>query len=312
MCQCRVCNREGLCIILHHLLVLLLSIFLIIMYQCHHFPLRWIYSRKVLTISSFQCIQSPFGMSHQQALAQVTAQAVLAQSHNMHMQPEYQPVSYEAPTERLVEQPSYAQNEAPEQQVAAPVSEARNAQMETSEIAHSDKKYQPSSLPIDKPADDGYNWRKYGQKQVKGSEYPRSYYKCTHLNCPVKKKVERAPDGHITEIIYKGQHNHEKPQANRRVKENNSDLNGNANVQPKSDSNSQGWFGNSNKISESVPDSSPPEPESDLTSNQGAIRPRPGSSESEEVGNAENKEEGVDCEPNPKRRQVFLLSKSSF
>lgn len=248
--------------------------------------------------------QSPFGMSHQQALAQVTAQAVLAQSHNMHMQPEYQPVSYEAPTERLVEQPSYAQNEAPEQQVAAPVSEARNAQMETSEIAHSDKKYQPSSLPIDKPADDGYNWRKYGQKQVKGSEYPRSYYKCTHLNCPVKKKVERAPDGHITEIIYKGQHNHEKPQANRRVKENNSDLNGNANVQPKSDSNSQGWFGNSNKISESVPDSSPPEPESDLTSNQGAIRPRPGSSESEEVGNAENKEEGVDCEPNPKRRSI--------
>jgi hypothetical protein len=65
-------------------------------------------------------------MSHQQALAQVTAQAVLAQSHNMHMQPEYQPVSYEAPTERLVEQPSYAQNEAPEQQVAAPVSEARD------------------------------------------------------------------------------------------------------------------------------------------------------------------------------------------
>ncbi|KAJ8542779.1 hypothetical protein K7X08_005302 [Anisodus acutangulus] len=66
------------------------------------------------------------------------------------------------------------------------------------------------------PAEDGYNWRKYGQKQVKGSEYPRSYYKCTHPNCPVKKKVERSPEGHITEIIYKGAHNHHKPPPNRR------------------------------------------------------------------------------------------------
>ncbi|KAI5674610.1 hypothetical protein M9H77_14974 [Catharanthus roseus] len=66
------------------------------------------------------------------------------------------------------------------------------------------------------PAEDGYNWRKYGQKQVKGSEYPRSYYKCTHQNCQVKKKVERSQEGHITEIIYKGAHNHPKPPPNRR------------------------------------------------------------------------------------------------
>lgn len=65
-------------------------------------------------------------------------------------------------------------------------------------------------------SDDGYNWRKYGQKQVKGSEYPRSYYKCTHPNCQVKKKVERSHEGHITEIIYKGAHNHPKPPPNRR------------------------------------------------------------------------------------------------
>lgn len=66
------------------------------------------------------------------------------------------------------------------------------------------------------PSEDGYNWRKYGQKQVKGSEYPRSYYKCTHSNCPVKKKVERSHEGHITEIIYKGAHNHPKPPPSRR------------------------------------------------------------------------------------------------
>ncbi|CAH2077859.1 unnamed protein product [Thlaspi arvense] len=65
-------------------------------------------------------------------------------------------------------------------------------------------------------ADDGYNWRKYGQKHVKGSEFPRSYYKCTHPNCEVKKLFERSHDGQITDIIYKGTHDHPKPQPGRR------------------------------------------------------------------------------------------------
>ncbi|KAF8042444.1 hypothetical protein BT93_A0925 [Corymbia citriodora subsp. variegata] len=72
------------------------------------------------------------------------------------------------------------------------------------------------ALNVDRPSYDGYNWRKYGQKQVKGSEYPRSYYKCTHPNCPVKKKVERSFDGQIAEIVYKGEHNHPKPQPPKR------------------------------------------------------------------------------------------------
>jgi WRKY transcription factor 2 len=67
-----------------------------------------------------------------------------------------------------------------------------------------------------KTSEDGYNWRKYGQKQVKGSEYPRSYYKCSKTNCQVKKKVERSHDGQITEIIYRGNHNHGKPHSGRR------------------------------------------------------------------------------------------------
>ncbi|XVE50774.1 hypothetical protein DITRI_Ditri01bG0190100 [Diplodiscus trichospermus] len=71
-------------------------------------------------------------------------------------------------------------------------------------------------------SDDGYNWRKYGQKHVKGSEFPRSYYKCTHPNCEVKKLFERSHDGQITEIIYKGTHDHPKPQPSRRYSSGNS------------------------------------------------------------------------------------------
>nr|QRX38912.1 transcription factor WRKY15 [Lilium regale] len=70
---------------------------------------------------------------------------------------------------------------------------------------------------VEKSSDDGYNWRKYGQKHVKGSEFPRSYYKCTHPNCQMKKHLERSLDGQITEIIYKGRHDHPKPQPSRRM-----------------------------------------------------------------------------------------------
>eukprot|EP00243_Klebsormidium_subtile_P005334 TRINITY_DN211_c0_g1_i2.p1 TRINITY_DN211_c0_g1~~TRINITY_DN211_c0_g1_i2.p1 ORF type:complete len:631 (+),score=113.09 TRINITY_DN211_c0_g1_i2:81-1973(+) len=69
---------------------------------------------------------------------------------------------------------------------------------------------------FEKPSEDGYNWRKYGQKQVKGSQYPRSYYKCTHPGCDVKKKVERSKDGKVAENVYKGTHTHPMPMPPRR------------------------------------------------------------------------------------------------
>lgn len=80
---------------------------------------------------------------------------------------------------------------------------------------------QPSQYVRDqKKSDDGYNWRKYGQKQAKGSENPRSYYKCTFPNCSTKKKVEINLDGHVTEIVYKGSHNHAKPLSTKRSSSN--------------------------------------------------------------------------------------------
>ncbi|KAD5961793.1 hypothetical protein R6Q59_014664 [Mikania micrantha] len=79
-----------------------------------------------------------------------------------------------------------------------------------------DKRPQLYSNNADISSYDGYNWRKYGQKQVKGSESPRSYYKCTHHNCAVKKKVERSITGKVAEIVYTGEHNHSMPRASGR------------------------------------------------------------------------------------------------
>lgn len=42
--------------------------------------------------------------------------------------------------------------------------------------------------------DDGYRWRKYGQKLVKGSPFPRSYYKCTSGSFTMQKHVEQSAD----------------------------------------------------------------------------------------------------------------------
>jgi len=56
---------------------------------------------------------------------------------------------------------------------------------------------------------DGYKWRKYGQKVVKDSPYPRSYYKCTHPGCSVRKHVEKnSDDKTLMRVTYEGKHNH--------------------------------------------------------------------------------------------------------
>ncbi|KAM5558382.1 WRKY transcription factor 23 [Rosa sericea] len=60
--------------------------------------------------------------------------------------------------------------------------------------------------------EDGYRWRKYGQKAVKNSPFPRSYFRCTSASCNVKKRVERCVnDPGIVVTTYEGQHTHLSP-----------------------------------------------------------------------------------------------------
>ncbi|XP_019174085.1 PREDICTED: probable WRKY transcription factor 48 [Ipomoea nil] len=75
--------------------------------------------------------------------------------------------------------------------------EARFAFMTKSEVDH---------------LDDGYRWRKYGQKAVKNTHFPRSYYRCTAASCGVKKRVERwCEDASIVVTTYEGTHTHPCP-----------------------------------------------------------------------------------------------------
>ncbi|PON97768.1 WRKY domain containing protein [Trema orientale] len=60
---------------------------------------------------------------------------------------------------------------------------------------------------------DKWAWRKYGQKPIKGSPYPRSYYRCSSSKgCSARKQVERSPsDPEIFIVTYTSEHSHAHP-----------------------------------------------------------------------------------------------------
>ncbi|CAI9768818.1 unnamed protein product [Fraxinus pennsylvanica] len=67
-----------------------------------------------------------------------------------------------------------------------------------------------SGTRLEDPFDDGYNWRKYGQKVILRAKFPRAYYRCTHRNtqgCLATKHVQRTDeDTSLFEVTYTGRH----------------------------------------------------------------------------------------------------------
>ncbi|XP_008787093.2 probable WRKY transcription factor 4 [Phoenix dactylifera] len=253
-----------------------------------------------------------FGMSHQQVLAQVTAQAAQSQV-KMLSEAECSSSLSVATATSLAQNTSSAIHTTPTQEMSTLTSNTDNSTFESAEGSHYDQRSQPTALIVDKPADDGYNWRKYGQKMVKGSEYPRSYYKCTHPNCPVKKKIERSLDGQITGIIYKGQHNHQHPQPNKRAKEvgtlpsGSNEFNGNPGIPTNSEPGSQAYPRNFSRSDETM--AAPSASKRDQESSYGTPEQLSGASDGEEAGDVELRtDEGGDNEPDPKRRNILTSS----
>ncbi|CAI9092374.1 OLC1v1027594C1 [Oldenlandia corymbosa var. corymbosa] len=65
-------------------------------------------------------------------------------------------------------------------------------------------------MGLEGPLDDGFSWRKYGQKDILGAKYPRGYYRCTYRHvqgCLATKQVQRSDeDPTILEVTYRGRH----------------------------------------------------------------------------------------------------------
>ncbi|PAN17898.1 hypothetical protein PAHAL_3G164000 [Panicum hallii] len=81
------------------------------------------------------------------------------------------------------------------------------------------KKSQMKKVVCEVPVADGgvstdlWAWRKYGQKPIKGSPYPRGYYKCSSLKaCMARKLVERSPaKPGVLVVTYIAEHCHAVP-----------------------------------------------------------------------------------------------------
>jgi len=67
--------------------------------------------------------------------------------------------------------------------------------------------------------DDGYNWKQYGKKVIKGRPHRRWYFKCTHKGCHIRKFAHPVKSERKVTIAYDGEHNHDPPEVRDRKKQ---------------------------------------------------------------------------------------------
>ncbi|GKA36886.1 retrovirus-related pol polyprotein from transposon TNT 1-94 [Tanacetum coccineum] len=65
-------------------------------------------------------------------------------------------------------------------------------------------------MGFEEALDDGYSWRKYGQKDILGAKHPRGYYRCAYRlveGCLATKQVQKVDkEPNIFDITYRGSH----------------------------------------------------------------------------------------------------------
>ncbi|XP_050221033.1 probable WRKY transcription factor 27 [Mercurialis annua] len=74
-------------------------------------------------------------------------------------------------------------------------------------------KKQVMQVAAENLSNDVWAWRKYGQKPIKGSPFPRNYYRCSSTKgCGARKQVERSNiDPAMFIVSYTGDHSHPRP-----------------------------------------------------------------------------------------------------
>ncbi|KAK9716631.1 hypothetical protein RND81_06G246700 [Saponaria officinalis] len=93
------------------------------------------------------------------------------------------------------------------------VSYAKNSEMAPIRRRSKFKKTMVHQATSDRVSSDKWNWRKYGEKIIKGSPYPRSYYRCSNSGaCLARKQVEQcSSDPNKFIITYIDEHTHPYP-----------------------------------------------------------------------------------------------------
>ncbi|KAJ8649577.1 hypothetical protein MRB53_002600 [Persea americana] len=88
-----------------------------------------------------------------------------------------------------------------------------NTQISRSKRRKNQQKRVVREVPAEGLSSDVWAWRKYGQKPIKGSPYPRGYYRCSSSKgCLARKQVERSrADPTMFIITYTAEHNHPVP-----------------------------------------------------------------------------------------------------
>ncbi|RDX60870.1 putative WRKY transcription factor 70, partial [Mucuna pruriens] len=88
-----------------------------------------------------------------------------------------------------------------------PSSDSRNRSQKAGRGRYNRRKGAVTWTKLSCTTDDKYAWRKYGQKEIHNSEFPRSYFRCSHKGdkgCRATKQVQRDqdnPDMYLTTYI---------------------------------------------------------------------------------------------------------------
>ncbi|XP_068668937.1 WRKY transcription factor 55-like [Aristolochia californica] len=144
-----------------------------------------------------------------QEIAALFNKAVIELSTSLRSSPGLM-TSNEQPMELLPAQTEMGTSEANEGDFAR-----RSRKRKDSKEKRTQKVPAPRTGNLEVPPDDGHTWRKYGQKEILGLRFPRSYYRCTHsklYGCEAKKHVQRVDDDpFMFEVTYWGNHSCQTP-----------------------------------------------------------------------------------------------------